>query len=30
MLQIVWNAWNIDKKLKIQLLNMFLDNYLLS
>ena len=30
MFQIVWNAWKIDKKLKIQLLNMFLDTFLLS
>ena len=30
MLQIVWNAWTIVEKLKIQLLNMFLVNSLLS
>ena len=30
MFQIVWNTWKIDKKLKIQLLNMFLDTFLLS
>ena len=30
MFQIVWNAWKIDKKLKIQLLHMFLVNSLLS